>query len=101
MNKRILNRLVSKLNPDVVQVSPKFRAILGCMLHQKWTEPELISMAMTSDGFLLGQHRGDIGMNDILGSRQDLERNLTGLAVVVELTKTETEALLGLVPATV
>jgi phage terminase small subunit len=54
---------------------------------------------VTSDGFLLGQHAGDLGMNDMLGTAADLRRNLTGLAKHMGLTVTERKTLLALMPS--
>jgi hypothetical protein len=74
VTKRAIARLATKLGPERVAVSNKFRAILGYLLGREWTSPRLVSLAVTSDGFLLGQHAGDLGMNDMLGTAADLRR---------------------------
>lgn len=81
-----------------VRVSPKFAAILACMVGESWTTPSLSSLTSTSDGFLLGARAGDIGYNDFLGTVDDLERNVRGVAEVAGLTSRQTAALLAQVP---
>jgi hypothetical protein len=81
-----------------VRVSGKFAAILACMVGEEWTTPSLVELAMTSDGFLLGRRKGDIGLNELLGAEADLIRNLKGVAEVAELTTNETLELLALAP---
>jgi hypothetical protein len=88
-----LASVVTKLSPDRLQVSGKFTAILGYILDQRWTDPELTDMCVTSDGLLLGQQEGDIGMNEILGTKEDLGRNLYGVAEAVGLDPLETGEL--------
>ena len=91
--------LVEKLGPGRVQVSPKFRAILGCLLGEVWTEPCIDALCVTSDGILLARHAGDIGFNHVEGVVEDLLRNLEGLAEVAQLTPEEAKALVARVPA--
>ncbi len=83
-----------------VRVSPKFDAIIDCLLDlPARTAPVLVRLLVTSDGFLLGMREGHIGYNDFLGDVADLERNLGGLADVADLTPEETAWLGGLVTA--
>jgi hypothetical protein len=82
--------LVKKLNPRrFTEMSPKMGAIVGYILSEKFTDPELTEMAITADGVVMGQRENDIGMNDILGSAVDLERNWKALLDVAELTAEE------------
>lgn len=84
-----------------VQVSPKFMAILDCMLgiEPRRTNPELVRLTAEASGGFLGQREGDVGLNDFLGSLSDLTHNLVGLAEVADLTQEETEWLLSQAPA--
>lgn len=81
-----------------VRVSGKFAAILACMVGEEWTTPALSSLTCTSDGFLLGCRKGDMGYNDFLGSVDDLERNVRGVSEVAGLTARQLETLLSLAP---
>src|SRR5438105_3907647 len=92
-------RLVASLNPDALKVSGQFTAVLGCLLGRSWTEPELLALCVTADGFLLGMHRGDSGYNEFLGGVENLHTNIRGAAEAVGLSAADTAALLGLVPA--
>lgn len=85
----MLADIVAKLNPGVLRVSPKFCAMLAFILDQDgWTSPTIESLTITSDGILLT----DMG-NSIIGSADDLERNLRGVAECVGLTKAQTDYL--------
>lgn len=86
--------LIEKLSPGHVRVSGKFTAILGCILDQAWTDPRLVALYRTSDDILLGQLEGDVGANEMLGTWDDLQRNLAGVADAVSLTSDE-RLLLG------
>lgn len=68
-----------------VQVSDHFRAILGCLLGEDWTTPQLIEMVVSSDGFLLGRCDGDAEFKVFLGESIDLVKNIHGVATVAEL----------------
>jgi hypothetical protein len=67
-------------------------AIVGCILGQKWTEPSLIAMMETSDGFVLAQGEGDFGFNDFIGSMEDMRRNWDALLDAAMLSKAEKKA---------
>lgn len=82
-----------KLHPRrFPNMSPKMAAILGCILGEKYTEPAIEALCVTSDGCLLAQHEGDIGFNDFMGTSRDLERNWRNLLDAAELTEAEREA---------
>ena len=72
-------------------MSGKMAAIVACILGLAWTDPSLAEMAVTSDGMLLGRQEGDCGMNDILGTKADLDTNWTELLSCAKLTKAERE----------
>jgi hypothetical protein len=81
--------LVAKLHPSVFKTSPKMTAILGYLLDQEWTSPQIVSMAITSDGFLVTD-------GDFFGDAESLDRNLAGAATTAGLTPVETSGLFRL-----
>lgn len=94
MNARTHTAVIRKVEP--IRTSGKFRAILGYLLGQRWTEPEIVALMVTSDGMLLASHEDDGGMlNDFIGPVECLLDNLRGLAKVAGLTKVETAYLVG------
>lgn len=84
-------RVVRKLEP--IRTSARFRAILGCLLDQTWTEPRIVGLYEDRAGNLLAMHEGDCGYNDFIGP--GLRTNLDGIARVAKLTKAERAYLLG------
>ncbi|HVB11986.1 MAG TPA: hypothetical protein VNE86_02550, partial [Nitrososphaerales archaeon] len=60
-------------------MSPKMAAIVGYFLDEKFTDPAINEMAITSDGFVMAGHEGDIGLNDMIGTDEDLNRNIDSL----------------------
>lgn len=68
---------------------------MGYVLGERWSAPEISGLTITSDGFVLAAHRGDIGANDFLGPAADLERNWIALLDAANLTdaqRTEAES---------
>lgn len=89
--------LAKKLNPNrFTAMSGKMAAIVGYILGEEWTDPAISDMAITSDGFLLAQHEGDIGLNDFMGAASDLERNVANLTIAAGLTQDEQAEWQGL-----
>lgn len=85
-----LANLRQKLFPGrFTAMSGKMAAIVGYILGVRWTDPAIEEMHLTSDGFILAQHSGDIGANDMLGSREDLLNNWRRLLRAADLTKQE------------
>jgi len=80
---------VEKLAPDYLRTSPKMTAILGALTGERWTEPRMIRIYITSDRFALGEHEGEVGANYFIGAASDLERNINGVCNAVGLTPTE------------
>ena len=68
-----------------VQVSTHFQAILGCLLGEDWTSPQLTEMVITPDGHLLGRCDGEAAFKAFLGASEDLIKNIHGVAPVAEL----------------
>jgi hypothetical protein len=83
-----------------VQVSEHFRAILGCLLGEDWTTPQLVEMAVTPDGALLGRCDGQPGFSTFLGAAADLIRNIHGVAEVADLDGDEVGYLVAKVAET-
>ena len=85
--------LAKKLHPGRFPgMSGKMAAIVGYILGESWTEPEVFELAITSDGFVLAGQSGDVGCNDWVGSAQDLERNVQNLLAVAGLTPEERQS---------
>ena len=50
--------LAEKLHPDRFSaMSGKMAAIIGYILGESWTEPEIAALSVTSDGFVLTGRR--------------------------------------------
>lgn len=75
--------LASKLHPDRFSaMSGKMAAIVGYILGESWTEPEIAALSVTSDGFVLTDA-------EFFGEAADLDRNLLNLLVAAEATTDE------------
>jgi hypothetical protein len=85
---------INKLHPGRFKgMSGKMGAIVGYVVERSYTNPAIDAMTVTSDGFVLAQHEGDCGMNEFLGSQDDLNRNWANLLEAAGLTEAEkTEA---------
>ena len=82
--------LVRKLHPArFPDMSGLMAAIVGCILDRQFTEPTIAGLFLTSDGYVLGWHYDDVGCNDFIGARSDLERNWNRLLDLAELTDEE------------
>src|SRR5580700_9029480 len=68
-----------------VEVSDHFQAILGCLLGEDWTTPQLVEMVITPDGHLLGRCKGEATIKAFLGASEDLIKNIHGVAPVAGL----------------
>ncbi|MFZ5452447.1 MAG: hypothetical protein ACOZF2_11355 [Thermodesulfobacteriota bacterium] len=91
---QLLDRVAEKLHPHrFPRMSAKFAAVLGAMLGQTWTEPGLVELVITSDGFLLGRHEGEPTCKEFLGTESWLKENLAKLLGTqgVDLTEQEKE----------
>ena len=82
--------LARKLHPrNFTAMSGKMAAIVGYVLGEEFTSPQVAELAVTSDGFVLARRSGDIGCNDWIGEVGDLERNVRNLLEAAELTSDE------------
>ena len=76
----VRDRLVEKLRPDRFSaMSGKMAAIVGYILEEHFSDPAISELVVTSDGFVLAQHEGEIGANEMIGEEADLNRNLLTL----------------------
>jgi hypothetical protein len=75
--------LASKLHPDRFSaMSGKVAAIVGYILGESWTEPQIGALSVTSDCFVLAA-------TEFFGEAADLDRNLLNLLVAAEATTDE------------
>ena len=82
--------LVEKLRPDrFTAMSGKMAAIVGYILDERFTDPAINEMVVTSDGFVLAQSEGEVGANDLIGEEADLNRNLLSLIEAAGLSEEE------------
>lgn len=73
-------------------MSSKMGAMVGYVLGEKFTNPSLGSISVTSDGFIIAypvDEDGNMGHSEFLGSVADFRRNLGNLIAVAGLTKSE------------
>jgi hypothetical protein len=82
--------LTEKLNPArFTAMSGVMAAALGCILGERLTEPQIASILVTSNGFALATHVGEIGYNHLIGWETDLKRNWVNLLDAADLTEEE------------
>jgi hypothetical protein len=71
------DKVAAKLHPSrFTRMSGKMAAILGTLLNQTWTDPAIVELVITSDGFLLGRHKGESTCDQFLGAESALRDNL-------------------------
>jgi len=86
----VRDRLVEKLRPDRFSaMSGKMAAIVGYILEEHFSDPAISELVVTSDGFVLAQHEGEIGANEMIGEEADLNRNPLTLIEAAGLTEDE------------
>ncbi len=84
------NQLVAKLRPDrFTAMSGKMAAIVGYILDERFSDPAISELVVTSDGFVLAQSEGEVGANDLIGTETDLNRNLLDLITAAGLSAEE------------
>lgn len=82
--------LVDKLRPDrFTAMSGKMAAIVGYILDERFSDPAISELVVTSDGFVLAQSEGEVGANEMVGEEADLNRNLLTLIEAAGLTEDE------------
>jgi hypothetical protein len=87
-----------KLNPDVVSTSTVVCALIGHLLHQRWTYPYILSLACDRDGTLFAWESESDGHRRLIIRRRDLICAILRLAEMVDLTPRERTVLLSEVP---
>ena len=55
-------------------------AIVGYILNERFADPAISELVVTSDGFVLAQTEGEVDAHDMIGEEADLNRNLLTLA---------------------
>lgn len=82
--------LIAKLNPSrFTAMSGKMAAIVGCIIGEQLTDPQIDQLLVTSDGGLLARLEGDVGFNDFIGTFEDLKRNWQDLLAAADLKPEE------------
>jgi hypothetical protein len=82
--------LIEKLRPDRFSaMSGKMAAIVGYILDERFSDPAISELVVTSDGFVLAQTEGEVGANDMIGEETDLNRNLLALIEAAGLSEEE------------
>jgi hypothetical protein len=89
INQSLRRKIQRVLGPGT---SGKFVAILGCILNERWTNPRIAELYVTSDNCVLARHEGDIGANEFIGGLSDVRRNCNGVATFAGLTLKERAA---------
>ncbi len=75
--------LATKLHPESFsEMSGKMAAIVGYILGESWTVPEIAALSVTSDGYVMTDA-------EFFGEASDLDRNLLNLLVAAEVTAEE------------
>lgn len=88
--------LSEKLSPNrFTAMSGKMAAIVGYIIDEKFTDPEIEDMTITSDHFVLAQKKGDIGYNDFIGHEVELRSNWYNLLDAADLTDEEYNAAMN------
>ena len=70
-------------------MSGKMAAIVGYILEERFSDPAINELVVTSDGFVLAQTEGEVGANDMIGEEGDLNRNLLSLIEAAGLSEEE------------
>jgi hypothetical protein len=82
--------LVDKLRPArFTAMSGKMAAVVGYILEERFSDPAISELVVTSDGFVLAQREGEVGANEMIGEEADLNRNLLALIEAAGLTEDE------------
>jgi hypothetical protein len=82
--------LRKKLHPNRFSgISNRMIALVACVIGEHWTSPRIVSLCVTSDGFLLAMQEGDCGFNDFIGTADEFESNWNRLLDCADLTTEE------------
>lgn len=87
---RTQESLAAKLDPRRYPgMSPKMAAIVGYIVGEKFTWPNIEEMIVTADGMVFARESCDFGYNAFIGAKSDLDRNWRKLVEVADLTQDE------------
>jgi hypothetical protein len=65
-----------KLNPvRFPKMGLKMAALVGYVLGQKFTQPQIAELFVTSDSYVLARHSDELGFNSFIGSYSDFRDN--------------------------
>jgi hypothetical protein len=88
--KTAMPTLAEKLHPRrFPNMSGKMAAVVGYILGEEWSEPCIVELVITSDGWLLARDAGHVGFDRFIGAAIDLERNWNDLLSAAGLTGDE------------
>ncbi len=88
--------LTDKLKPSRFDgISPQMGAIVGCVLGERFTDPAIVELTVTTDGCVLASTTDDPFFNVFLGSYSDLTRNWQSLLAAAGLTDDEHDEISG------
>jgi len=93
MPEHIRRNCALKLRP--IEKSRTFTAILGSLLDEDWTTPNIRELRITRDHHLLGRSLGEVDFKAFRCAEAGLIRNIHGVAAVAGLDGDELRYLLG------
>lgn len=100
----VLDAAVTKIRRIDLTNAGRTAALCAYLVGQRWTEPSLLSLSCTSDGFLTGTpgtpdpDNPDVLLphhDELIGRAEEAVANLAGLAEVAGLDAAELAALAG------
>jgi hypothetical protein len=90
----LIESIRQKVHPDRLTYTEKsglMMALMGWLVQQSWTTPELAALCRTSDNYVLGVRSGDCGANDFIGTFDEVYGNIVGACRFAGLTPEEME----------
>jgi len=79
----------------LVETSKVFRAILGSLLEEDWTTPNIVELRFSRNRRLLGRSTGAVSFKAFHCLEVGLIRNIHEIAAFAELDEDELDYLLG------
>lgn len=84
--------LTRKLHPSRYPgMSPKMAALVGFLVEDQFTQPDIAEVQVTSDGYAMGRASDDCGCNQFLGNFGEVRDNFARLRDVAGLTPDESQ----------
>ena len=68
------------LKVRLFETNPSFRAILACLLGEKWTKPRIIELRLTAERTLLARVEGALTFKHFAATESDLIRSVHKIA---------------------